>query len=617
MKKIFVIIIASVLLAGVNSCVDTFLEKPDTTGTVDLDLVFSTTKDSEAALFFCYFQILKHGWPTGIGLNHGSLGNLSGELCRGSTWHSTLTISNSGLSAVGAQPSNEREGTAGADCMMQTWEYIRACFNVKENIHKVADMSDPMKEYIKGEATALIAYRYMGMFYRFGGVPIVRKAFTSNDNVAIPRATLQEMLDYIIELCDEAYDALPDSWAAIDGGKYTGRLTKGAVLAMKARTLMYAARPLFNSDEPYLPFGENEEMICFGRADQNRWQEAIAANEAVLAWAASNGYKLINTGGAGVGQPNPNAADDYGNACSQLNNEEVILAYQIESSSGNYVAHQYNTSAYWTQDRYDSQLRGMLGNFLENYYDKNGNNIDWPKVGDAAPRPISDWADKIENIESRFRIDLVVPGMQGWANPSDPRWQPDSWGRQLSNYETKESGAPSDLFPNAAGLAGGCGASSKFYYKAGSRTWFHPPLFRLAETYLNLAEAYNEANDATNALKNLNMVHNRAGLPAITVTNKEQLRKIIWREKAIEYFNENHRYYDVKHWKHPDIGTELIGGTRRELQFLRTTGSELLTYMELYWMADTYVSVWYPRMYLEPFHQNEINKGIIVQNPGY
>lgn len=617
MQKILAIIFSIAFLTGINSCQDYFLEKPDTTGTVDLDEIFSNTKNAEAALFYCYHQALKHGWPTGIGLNHGTLGSLSGEVCRGSNWFSTYAISNSGLSATGAVPSNESSGTAGADCMPQSWEYIRASFIVKENISKVLDMSDPMKEYIKAEATALIAYRYMGMFYRFGGVPIVRKSFFSNDDLNIPRASLEETLDYIIELCDEAYENLPDTWSNVEGGKYTGRLTKGVALAIKARTLMYAARPLFNSATPYLDLGKNNHLICFGNENSTRWQDAVAANEEVLRWAAANGYKLINTGGASAGQPNPNAANDYGNACSKMYNEEMILEYYIETGPGsNWIAHQYNTSNHWTMTRYDTDNVGMLGNFLDNYRAINGNDIDFPKVGDPQPRDISDWVNIWNNIEPRFKIDIVAPGMGGLANPGDNNWQPAGWNRALTCFETKADGI-STVFPGAADQAKGNGYNSKFYYQAGTRLWFHPPLFRLAETYLNLAEAYNESGNSAKALENLNIVHNRAGLPAITETNKDALRKIIQREKAVEFFNENHRYYDVKHWKHPDIGTEIIGGQRRELQFLRIAGSELLEYMVSYWMAETYVSAWFPRMYLEPFHQNEVNKGIIVQNPGY
>ena len=71
-------------------------------------------------------------------------------------------------------------------------------------------------------------------------------------------------------------------------------------------------------------------------------------------------------------------------------------------------------------------------------------------------------------------------------------------------------------FPAAIEAGKGCAAPVKFYYKAGTRVWFEFPLFRLAETYLNLAEAYNEKGIAAKALENLNKVHNRAGLPKVT-----------------------------------------------------------------------------------------------------
>ena len=99
----------------------------------------------------------------------------------------------------------------------------------------------------------------------------------------------------------------------------------------------------------------------------------------------------------------------------------------------------------------------------------------------------------------------------------------------------------------------GCAAPTKFYYNAGSRVWFEFPLFRMAEIYLNLAEAYNEYGNPTKALENLNMVHNRAGLPAVTETDRDALREIIHRERAVEFYRENLRYYDVKHWKDENI----------------------------------------------------------------
>lgn len=616
MKKILFILLTIGWLVGSYSCEDTFLQKPDTSGTVDLDEIYSSTKNAEAALFRCYRDVLKHGWPSGIGWGHGTLGAISGEISKGWSWHATWQICDAGL--MPTRHTNAQTGSAGADHFGQNWEYIRACFLVKENIDKVPDMDDARKGYIKGEATALIAYRYMGMFYRFGGVPIVKKSFLPEDELGVPRASLQETLDYTLELLEEAYNALPDSWANIGGsGIYVGRITKGAVLAMKARLLMFAARPLFNSATPYLDFGGNNDLICFGNADPGRWRAAIDANEAVLTWAAANGYELINTGGAGIGMPNPNAVDDYGTATSVLNNREVLLAYKLNENSGQ-LQRYYNTSGNYPDSdaRSDSGQSGLLTNFLENYYDQEGNDMDWPRAGDGAPRPAQNWIDNINKIEARFRVDFCAIGVGSLSNPGISTWQHTGWGRRLANLEINP-GSASNSFPGAAQVGYGAAPSTKFYYKAGSRLWFEPPLFRLAETYLNLAEAYNEVNDQTNALKNLNMVHNRAGLPAITETDKESLKRIIWREKAIEYFHENHRYYDVKHWKHPDIATNIHGGQKRELQFRVTANSGSATALIEYWDANAYVTYWHPKMYLEPFPQDEVNKGIIVQNPGY
>lgn len=585
------------------SCKKDFLEMPETAGTVNLEEVYSSTRNAEAALYSAYRSTLIHGWPGGWGGWHGALGSISGERSRGYNWHATYAIVEAGLRTT------ELSGApAGADNFFETWSCIRGSFLIKENIDRVPDMSDQMKQYIKGECTALIAYRYMGMFYRYGGVPIVTKSFLPDDDMNTPRSTLQETLDYIITLCDEAIRDLPDAWPS----QYYGRITKGAAMAIKARTLMFAARPLFNSSTPYLPFGEHNNMICFGSEDNTRWQRAVDANEAVLNWANANGYQLINTGG-GAGQPNPNALDDYGTATSVPGNKEVILAYKVDQNM-TAICIYYNPSPYLTNSQWETDNVGLLTNFVENYYNKDGTNPVWPKIGDPAPLPASHWFNNLANIEVRFRLDYMLQGANSLNNPGDPGWTYGAaFGKRMGNI-TRDPNA----FPTTVGEGKGCGLPAKFYYKAGSRQWFEPPLFRMAETHLNLAEAYNEVGNTAKALEHLNAVHNRAGLPSITESNQAALRRLIWREKAIEMVGENHRYFDVKHWKHPDIANGIIGGQFREFQFLVGPGQSSGASNQIaYWDANVTVGYWHPKMYLEPFPQIEVNKGIINQNPGY
>ena len=610
MKKITSIWMTAALLLA-SSC-SLFLEKPDTTGTVDQDAVFSTTKNAQAALASCYRNVLRHGWPGGMGIGHTTYGAISGEVGRGYNWHSSYHISQQGLTVNGTDGSD-----AGAEHYGNNWRYIRQCYIVKENIDKVEDMSDADKAVIKGEMAALIAYRYMGMFYRYGGVPIVEKSFEASDDLSAPRATLTEMVDFICALCDEAYSALPAKWDAA----YTGRMTKGAALAIKARTLMFAARPLFNSGTPYLsmPNSEDNAFVCFGNADKERWKAAIDANEAVLAWASANGVHLLNTGGAGEGKPNPNAFDDYGKATSVPSNEEIILAYKFNDTGGyDPIVNFINCSRYQTNNRYDTDCSGVLTNHLENYWAADGTEMSWPAVGDAMPRSGSDWVANVARIEPRALADIKFGGHDSANNPGDYNWQNAGWNR--GGYSADKG--KGDVFPNAIDENKGCGERTKFYYHAGSRTWFEPPLFRLAETYLYLAEAYNEYGNSAKALENLNKVHNRAGLPSVTETDQAKLRAIIQRECAVEFFQENHRYFDVKHWKRADIAHGLCGGEMRMLQFnIKNDDSVVWPYaaqnVETYWDAVAYNSYWSDAMFLEPFPQTEINKGTLVQNPGY
>jgi len=80
---------------------------------------------------------------------------------------------------------------------------------------------------------------------------------------------------------------------------------------------------------------------------------------------------------------------------------------------------------------------------------------------------------------------------------------------------------------------------------------------------------------------------------------------------------ENQRYYLVKAWKLPNIGTEILGGPVKEFQFYVTVANNLPTSLINYWSAVTYTKYWNPCMFLEPIPTSEVNKGVVIQNPGY
>ena len=86
------------------------------------------------------------------------------------------------------------------------------------------------------------------------------------------------------------------------------------------------------------------------------------------------------------------------------------------------------------------------------------------------------------------------------------------------------------------------------------------PIFRLAELYLNYAEAANEAYGPKTAAPGatltaegaINAIRARAGMPAVLAQftdTKEHFRPRIWNERNVELSWEGHYYNDIRRWK--------------------------------------------------------------------
>lgn len=589
-KTILNIIILSciVIMPGFLSCEEDFLEKPRGSD-INVDSIFADRERALSAIAEAYGNSLGAGiqvvpWDNNLqwtGMNAGTLSHISGELNSYKfSWEHHYTLQRAGMNSDGG--GNGR--ALSIDGYDFNYTSIRRCFLVIDNIDKVSDMSREEKDQIKAEMKTLIAYRYQEMFKRYGGVPLVKKSLTAEEEILIPRSNLQEVLDYIIELCDEAVVDLPNSHP--DNMK--GRVTKGVALAVKAEALIYAARPLFNSTTPYLDLGEYNNLICFGNVDQNRWQNAINASEAVISWALANGHRIINTG---------SPLDDYGTAVATPNNPEILLAYKR-------VDQTVDDSSYDPR-RQAGGANGMSFYQLKQYYKEDGTDVDWP-IPDGTTYPYAHYRERIDQMEARYKASAAGAGIDAWNNPGDSDWTSE----RLANSSNWDGRAQTEA----------CGRRTKFWYRASTRNWFEFPIYRLAEFYLNLAEAYNELGNSSKALENLNVIRNRAGLPAVTETNQDHLRKIIQREWAVEFYEEGHRVFDVKHWKHKDIANGIIGGPKFTLWYHYIPGRTWARWASEYTgyeVRQIYVGAFSAKEYLCPFPIREVNKGYLVQNPGY
>jgi hypothetical protein len=149
------------------------------------------------------------------------------------------------------------------------------------------------------------------------------------------------------------------------------------------------------------------------------------------------------------------------------------------------------------------------------------------------------------------------------------------------------------------------------------------PILRLAEMYLNYAEADFEYNGnlSNEGLGYLNQIRQRAGLPTLQdswsivgglPTSGQSLREIIHTEREIEMLMETRRYYDLRRWKTAEIelNKQINSWTIRS----KTTAG-FYTVGPMYELG---IRTFYPKNYLLPIPLNDMNVNTnLVQNPGW
>ncbi len=81
------------------------------------------------------------------------------------------------------------------------------------------------------------------------------------------------------------------------------------------------------------------------------------------------------------------------------------------------------------------------------------------------------------------------------------------------------------------------------YNKAGNIDNAH--ILRMAEMYLNRAEAKANTDDLSGALTDLNLVRKRAGIADTTAATKATVLSAIWKERNLEFAFEGHRFFDL------------------------------------------------------------------------
>lgn len=422
----------------------------------------------------------------------------------------------------------------------------------------------------KYEARFLRAYFYSELVKRYGGVPLANELMDMDtDYRNIPRNTLQECIDFIVDECGQVAPHLPAVYQASD----MGRVTRGAALALKSRVLLYAASELFNN--PVWAQGyERKDLISLSGTDrQTRWENAAKAAGEVLwgADVAEAGYKL---------------SGNYQSLFRSFSDNEIVLVRR-NGYDNSFEKSNYPIGA-------DQATGGTApsGNLVDAYETTGGRTFTW-KDPSMAARPY-------ENRDPRFAA-TIMPNNSTFQGRPVECWEGGADGPDKNNASRTGYYLLKYVDPELKLLQG----------QSAIHSWI---IIRLGEIYLNYAEAMNEAYgpDAKgiygkSAREAVNEVRGRVGMPDVVADSKEEMREKIRHERRVELAFEDHRFWDVRRWMTApdDLNAPLKG--------VKVTR---LSYNSFQYQSVEVESRSFKRsMYFYPIPQNELNITGWPQNP--
>ncbi len=476
------------------------------------------------------------------------------------------------------------------------WPYVYRSLWFIENVDRIKNGTDNQKSMLKAEARFLLAMNYFEFFIRYGGVPWLSKKldYHTNDYALVPRMPLRQMVDSIDHLLVQtlAEPGLPLSRPEQE----FGRVTKAAVLFLRARLWLFAARPLFNTETPYMNMAnpEDNKLICMGNNDPARWQKAADAAAELIDFCEQTGvHELL------VDPSNPSLA--YQRATRDaVNNKELIFVPSRRGWSIKSLFPTFESPLVVSMGVADGNAVLPTQNLVDRYLLKT--------TGKAQNDPASgfDPADPYKDLDPRFYATIAENGskwntrtVELWNNRSGGSTVGVDFGFHRRDLSISKTGYLLRKFCQE-NLTNGSGGSTAIW-----------PYMRLADGYLMYAEALNEVSGpGAECFKALNKVRARAGMPEVTsAASKDEMREIIIRERDVELALEDIHYFDVKHLKRGEkFGEPIYGIDIRK----KEDGSFTYTKEKI---EDRF---WNDSWYLHPFPYFEmIRSKALVQNPGW
>lgn len=470
-------------------------------------------------------------------------------------------------------------GTLSPDEMgpfFETWEtnydYIR---NVNIFLNKIGNVEadEATKNRLLGEMKFIRAWCYAEQINLFGGVPIIEEVFSLDDDFNRERNSYQEGVDWVVQELNEAAEMVPETVSSSEWG----RVTKGAVLSLKARVLLYAASKLHDpSTEPSGPLYDYDKA--------SKWQDASDAAKEVIDLGQ---YSLVQV----------ESWEDYQDMFLH-NTPEIIFAQPLSSQFRPNNAQ--NIDLINTPNGYNGWSGNVpIQDLIDAFQMEDGMSIDESPLYDSSPETI------YENRELRFYANIVYQGAQYRGRETefytpggvDSEDGPQSWNYSRTAYTMRKYMDESVEFTQTTST------TPNIY-------------FRLAELYLNYAEAQYHFGNEEVARTYVNKIRNRAHLPEIESSGNELLEDIRHERRIELVFEGYHRYNDLRRWM---LAEEELSenATGISWQKVNEQGEPAIGGELTYEIIPAQDRNFEERMYYLPIPREEIERTNLQQNWNY
>jgi len=394
------------------------------------------------------------------------------------------------------------EWTSDVDTWFNTYKGIVRANNILDGLdHATGNVSEGLLNQFKGETSFFRAALYSRLIFLWGDVPYYTKELTIDEAFQMTRTSKDSILPRIYADYNVAIQNLPIAY----GTSEKQRITKGAALALKARTALWmsdwetardAAKACMDL-KMYSLYPNFSEYFLSSTKDAAETIFALTRSfELGSSWYTKN-FIPRTAGGASVAQPSWELFSSF--PCTDGLPIDESPLYNPRKPFEN------------RDPRCTATITEFGTSFLGYVYDPNPN------------------ATTVLNINT---------------------------GTKVKNKDTRSV----DTYASYNGLVLKKGVDSDWsddYYMDADII-----IMRYADVLLMYAEAKIELNDIdASTLDAINQVRARAygvgvtatdKYPAVTTTDQSQLRKILRMERRIEFAWENRRFYDLVRWKIAD-----------------------------------------------------------------